>query len=56
MARRRSADWVSASLRSCCSAWALAIAVAASSVKSAIRDSVPGGKSTRAVAANATPQ
>jgi len=46
VASRRSAAWVSASSRSLCSAWALAIAVAASSMKSAIRDSVPAGKSS----------
>ena len=56
MASRRSAAWVSASSRSSSLAWALAIAVAASSMKSAMRDSVPGGKSSREVAATVTPQ
>ena len=56
VARRRSAAWVSASSRSSCSARALAIAVAASSMKSAIRDSVPAGKSSCEVAATVTPQ
>lgn len=45
------AAWVSASSCSSCSAWALAIAMAASSVKSAMRDSVPGGKPSREVTA-----
>ena len=53
VASRRSAAWVPASSRSSSSAWALAIAVAASSMKSAIRDSVPGGKSGCEVAATA---
>ena len=42
--------------RSCCSAGVLAIAVAANSMKSAMRDSVPAGNSSREVAATATPQ
>jgi hypothetical protein len=56
MARRRSAAWVSASSRSSCSARALAIAIAASSMKSAIRESVPAVKSSPEVAATVTPQ
>ncbi len=56
MASRRSAAWVSASPRSSSSARALAIAMAASSMKSAMRDSVPAGKSSCEVAATVTPQ
>jgi hypothetical protein len=48
--------WAQPSSRSFCSASALAIAIPASSVNSAIRDSVPAGKSSREVAATATPQ
>jgi hypothetical protein len=56
MASRRSEACVSASSRSFCSAWALAMAIAASSTKSAIRNSVSAGKSSREVAATVTPQ
>ena len=38
------------------SAWALAMAIPASSMKSAMRDSVPAWKSSREVAATVTPQ
>ena len=56
MASRRSDACVSASSRSFCSASALAIAIPASSTNSAIRDSVPAGKSSRDVAATVSPQ
>ena len=56
MASRRNDPCVSASSRRFYSAWALAIAIAANSMKSAMRDSVPAGKSSRDVAATVTPQ